>query len=36
MQVLFIWLAVAFTIGITLAVVMGRRGTALSNGSSSD
>ena len=26
MQVLFIWLAVAFTIGITLAVVMGRRG----------
>ena len=26
MQVLFIWLAVALTIGITLAVVMGRRG----------
>ena len=26
MQVLFIWLAVALTIGITLAVLMGRRG----------
>ena len=26
MQILFIWLAVALTIGITLAVVMGRRG----------